>query len=71
MFGAAGSVHIGASGVVFGYLGFLMLAGWYARSPGSVVLSVLVTMFGGPLVLGVLTGSGGFKVGMGVGRGRG
>lgn len=61
MFGAPGSVHIGASGVIFGYLGFLMLAGWYARSPGSIVLSILVTIFWGPLVLGVIPGSAGIS----------
>jgi len=35
LFGAPGSVHIGASGVIFGYLGFLMLTGWYTRSFGA------------------------------------
>jgi len=54
LFGAPGSVHIGASGVIFGYLGFLMVAGWYARTFGSVVLSVGVTIAWGGLVMGVL-----------------
>jgi membrane associated rhomboid family serine protease len=61
LFGAPGSVHIGASGVIFGYLGFLMLAGWYARSFGSVALSILVTIFWGPLVLGVIPHSAGIS----------
>ena len=34
--GAPGSVHIGASGILFGYLGFLILSGWYARSAMSI-----------------------------------
>jgi membrane associated rhomboid family serine protease len=59
--GAPGSVHIGASGVVFGYLGFLMLAGWYARSLGAIVLSVLVTALWGSVVLGVLPGQPGIS----------
>ena len=54
LLGAPGSVHIGASGVVFGYLGFLMLSGWYARSIGSVLLSIGVTVIWGGLVAGVL-----------------
>jgi membrane associated rhomboid family serine protease len=54
LFGASGSTHVGASGVVFGYLGFLMLSGWYARSVGSILLSLAVTAMWGGLVLGVL-----------------
>ncbi len=60
VFGTAGSVHIGASGVVFGFLGFLMGRGIWERRAGPVVLSVLVTLvFGGmlwgmvPVVAGV------------------
>jgi len=54
LLGAPGSVHIGASGVIFGYLGFLMVSGWYARTIGSVLLSIGVTAAWGGLVLGVL-----------------
>jgi membrane associated rhomboid family serine protease len=61
LLGAAGSVHIGASGVIFGYLGFLMLAGWYARSVGSIVLSVVVTVLWGGLVLGMMPGTPGIS----------
>jgi membrane associated rhomboid family serine protease len=60
-FGATGSVHIGASGVVFGYLGFLILAGWFARSLGSIAISVLVTALWGGLVFGVLPGQPGIS----------
>jgi membrane associated rhomboid family serine protease len=61
LFGAPGSVHIGASGVIFGYLGFLMLAGWYSRSYASIALSILVTVFWGPMVLGVIPASAGIS----------
>ena len=54
LFGAPGSVHIGASGVVFGYLGFLMLTGWYTRSFWSILLSVIVTVVWGSLVFGMM-----------------
>jgi len=60
-FGASGSVHIGASGVVFGYLGFLIFAGWFARSLGAIALSVLVTALWGGLVFGVLPGPPGIS----------
>jgi len=59
--GASGSVHIGASGVVFGYLGFLMLAGWYARSLGAIAMSVAVTALWGGVALGVLPGQPGIS----------
>jgi membrane associated rhomboid family serine protease len=53
-FGAPGSVHVGASGVVFGYLGFLLLAGWYARSFASIGISLVVGVLFGGLLVGVL-----------------
>ena len=52
--GAPGSIHIGASGVIFGYLGFLMVSGWYARTFASIALSIGVTFAWGSLVFGVL-----------------
>ena len=61
LLGAPGSVHIGASGVIFGYLGFLMLAGWYARSVSSILLSVVVTVVWGGLVLGMMPGTPGIS----------
>ncbi|MBL0171105.1 MAG: rhomboid family intramembrane serine protease [Gemmatimonadaceae bacterium] len=54
LLGAPGSVHIGASGVIFGYLGFLMVSGWYARTFASIGLSIGVTAVWGSLVFGVL-----------------
>jgi membrane associated rhomboid family serine protease len=59
LLGAPGSVHIGASGLIFGYLGFLMLSGWYARSFGSILLSVVVTLVWGSLILGMMPGEAG------------
>ena len=57
--GAPNSVHVGASGVIFGYFGFLLLSGWYARSFASIALSVLVGVVWGGTVLGVLPGTPG------------
>lgn len=53
LLGAPGSVHIGASGVVMGYLGFLLLAGVYTRSVGSIALSLITAGLWGGLVLGI------------------
>jgi membrane associated rhomboid family serine protease len=61
LLGAPGSVHVGASGVIFGYLGFLMLAGWYARSLGSITLSIVVTVLWGGLAFGVMPGQPGIS----------
>ncbi len=57
----AGSVHIGASGVIFGLLGFLMGRGMFERRAGAIAMSTLVTfLFGGMLwgVLPVVAGAG-------------
>ncbi|HET7463987.1 MAG TPA: rhomboid family intramembrane serine protease [Longimicrobium sp.] len=59
--GAPGSVHIGASGVIFGYFGFLLLRGWFRRSIGSILLSLLIGIVYGGLVFGVLPGQAGIS----------
>lgn len=59
--GAAGSTHVGASGLVFGYFGFLLLAGWFERRPGAIFLSILVGLGYGGLVFGVLPGQRGIS----------
>ena len=45
--GKTGTVHIGASSVVFGYFGFLVGAGIYQRTPRSIFFAVLVIIFYG------------------------
>ena len=48
LFGAPNTLHIGASGVIFGYFGYLVTRAWFDRSIGSMVVSLLViAMFGG------------------------
>jgi membrane associated rhomboid family serine protease len=59
--GAPGTVHIGASGVIFGYLGYLMLSGWFARRVMPVLVSLGVTVLWGGMVLGVLPGQAGIS----------
>jgi membrane associated rhomboid family serine protease len=52
--GPSNSVHIGASGLVFGYFGFLLLRGYFERSLSSILWSVVVGLFYGGLIWGAL-----------------
>ncbi len=54
LIGAPNSVHIGASGVVFGYCGYLLLRGYLERSAFAITASVLVIVFYGSFLWGVL-----------------
>ena len=54
--GGGGTNHIGASGVVFGYLGYLLFAGVYQRSLRTILTSVVIGLSYGGMVLGVLPG---------------
>ena len=54
LLGRPASVHIGASGLVFGLLGYLLLAGWFERRVGTILLSLLVLVTYGGLLVGVL-----------------
>lgn len=54
LFGGSHTVHIGASGIVFGYFGFLIMRGWYERTFAAIAVSLGVVLFYGSLVFGVL-----------------
>lgn len=54
LIGPANSVHIGASGLIFGYVGFLVTTAYYERSAASILLAVLVVALYGGIVWGVL-----------------
>ncbi len=54
LIGPANSVHIGASGLIFGYVGFLMASAYYERSAGAILLAVLVIALYGGIIWGVL-----------------
>ena len=50
LFGGARSVHIGLSGVVFGFLGYLLARGVYERRLGAILLAgVALVLYGGAL----------------------
>jgi membrane associated rhomboid family serine protease len=51
LFGAPGTVHIGASGVVFGFIGFLLTRGVFEKSVLWLLIGVLVAvLYGGTLL---------------------
>ena len=52
--GAPGTVHVGASGVIFGYLGYLLLRGYFSQSAGAVLLSLTLALVYGGALWGVL-----------------
>jgi membrane associated rhomboid family serine protease len=54
LLGSPNSVHIGASGVIFGFLGFLLLRGYFERNFPSILLSLVVGFLYGGTIWGVL-----------------
>ncbi|MCC6129016.1 MAG: rhomboid family intramembrane serine protease [Acidobacteria bacterium] len=53
LLGAPGSVHVGVSGVIFGYFGFLVARAYFERSFASILLAVLVIFLYGGIIWGV------------------
>jgi membrane associated rhomboid family serine protease len=54
LFAQPNSITVGASGVIFGYLGFLMLRGYFQKKPASIALSLTVIFLYGGMIWGVL-----------------
>ena len=52
--GPAHTIHIGASGLVFGYLTYLVTRGLFERHLGQIVVGVVVFVFYGSILWGVL-----------------
>ena len=48
------AMHIGASGIVFAYFGYLLFTGLFERRIWSLLMSILVFMVWGPTLYGVL-----------------
>ena len=49
------AVHIGASGLVFGYAGFLLVAGFVEKSVRGILVALIVGAFFGGMVLRGIT----------------
>lgn len=54
LFGASNSTHIGASGVIFGFFGFLLFRGILSRSWLPLLIAIAVCLVYGSLIFGVL-----------------
>ena len=52
------AIHIGASGLVFGYFGYLVAQGWYERSFVSIAVAAAVLLLYGGIIFGVLPQAG-------------
>lgn len=59
LFGGIGTNHIGASGLIYGWLVYPMLRGFYNRSFGEVVLGVILAITYSGFIWGVLPNSTG------------
>ena len=52
IFGRA-AYHIGASGLTFGYFGYLVARGWFARDLGSILIAVITLLLYGGMFWGI------------------
>ncbi len=57
----ANSIHIGASGLIFGYFGYLLLRGYFERSWEAIIWSVLVAVLYGGMMVGLFPGTVGIS----------
>lgn len=53
---ARGNVHIGASGLVFGFAAFLILSGFLRSDVRSLALALVIVFFYGGMIWGILPG---------------
>lgn len=53
------TVHVGASGLVFGWIGYVSIRGFLNKRSGEIALGVLVLVLYGGVIVGVLPGQPG------------
>ena len=59
LFAPAGSVHVGASGIVFGYAGYLLSRGFFSRRVRDFTLAAIIfVIWGGALLLSLIPTAG-------------
>ena len=59
VFGSSNTIHIGASGLIFGLIGFLLFYGILTRNWQTLIVSVYVTItYGGALLTGIVPKTG-------------
>jgi membrane associated rhomboid family serine protease len=54
LIGPSRSIHVGASGIVFGYFGFLLSRAYFERSLSSIAWALVAILFYGGMLWGVL-----------------
>ncbi|MCB8926443.1 MAG: rhomboid family intramembrane serine protease [Ardenticatenaceae bacterium] len=55
------SVHLGASGLIFGYFGFLLLSAYFERSCRAIAIALVVLLLYSGIIWGVLPQGGGIS----------
>ena len=56
------SIHIGASGVIFSYIGFLLFSGIFRKSIIPIIIGLIVLfLYGGSLIRGIIPGQQGIS----------
>lgn len=59
IFGAPGTMHFGASGVVFGFIGFLLFRSIFDRRLSSILVTIIVAvLYGGTLLASFMPEAG-------------
>ncbi|MCF7673799.1 MAG: rhomboid family intramembrane serine protease [Akkermansiaceae bacterium] len=61
LIGRAGTVHVGASGLIFGYFGYLVTVGVVERSVVAVARSLLIALLYGSILWGLLPNRSGIS----------
>jgi len=61
LLGPSATNHIGASGLVFGYLGFLLARGLFDRSLWAMLVAVVIVVVYGGMLFGVLPSESGIS----------
>lgn len=59
LFGTPGTMHIGASGIVFGFFGYLLFRALYDRRVSSFLIALVVAvLYGGSLLMSIVPAQG-------------
>lgn len=57
LLGRGGSVHLGASELIFGYLAYLLGVGWWERTPAAIIIALVAAVSYGGILWGILPGN--------------